>query len=146
MKPKLKSLPLVLAAGTLAVAITGCGSMDHRHSARSDRMEPVASGTTVDRTVTTERTVTVYPNSGVVTTSSGAVVSRSTPASVDPFSPGYVSFPAMANESAGVIGHSAYCVQHYNQPGCQSADTGYGPSRDRRFYRDSTGSLDDRRY
>lgn len=139
MKPKLRSLPLALAAGTLALAITGCGSMHHRDTSVADR-------TTVDRTVTTDRTVTVYPNSGVVTTTSATVVSRSTPAIIDPFSPGYVPFPAMANESAGVSGHSNYCLQHYSQPGCQTADTGYGPSRDRRFYRDSTGSLDDRRY
>jgi hypothetical protein len=39
---------------------------------------------------------------------------------VDPFARGYVSFPAMDNESAGPIGLSNYCVQHYSQPGCQT--------------------------
>lgn len=138
MKSKLKSkLPLMLAAGTLAVAMTGCGSMNPRSSDRAAADRPVA----VDRTVTVERTTTVYPDSA-----RGAVASSRTPAAVDPFAPGYAPFPASANESAGIMGHSLYCTQHYNQPGCQTADSMYGPrDRDSRYNR-TTGSLNDSRY
>jgi hypothetical protein len=56
-------------------------------------------------------------------------VTSNTPVAVDPFSPRYPAFPAMAPETAGVIGHSFYCTQHYNQPGCQTVDTAYGSDR-----------------
>jgi len=37
----------------------------------------------------------------------------------DPYARGrYQPFPAMDNESAGPIGMSMWCRQHYNQPGC----------------------------
>lgn len=94
---KLKSLHIALAAGSLAIMVSGCGTMERSgdRSAASDRSSDRAG-------------------------SRGSTASSSTPASIDPFSRDYVSFPASANESAGNSGLSFYCQQHYDQPGCQT--------------------------
>ena len=111
MNTTLKSaVTLALAAGTVALA--GCGTFDHRDRS-ADRASDRYSNRTVERVTTTD----------TVVTTNAPVASTNTPASVDPFSSRYPSFPAMANESAGIIGHSAYCAQHYNQPGCQTFDS-----------------------
>ena len=112
MNITLKSaITLSLAAGTVALA--GCGTFDHRDRS-ADRASDRYSNRTVERVTTTDT---------VVVATNAPVVSTNTPASVDPFSSRYPSFPAMANESAGVMGHSMYCAQHYNQPGCQTFDS-----------------------
>jgi len=123
MKHTLKTaIPCALAAGTLALALGGCGTFDRDRSADrgSDRYanRTVESGTYVETTTN---------------------VSSNTPAVVDPFSPRYAAFPAMAPETAGVIGHSFYCTQHYNQPGCQTFDTAAAGS-DRRLWRERSRS------
>jgi hypothetical protein len=92
------SIRLPLLASALALAVTGCGSMSDSMHRSSDRA--------------------VQPAGYVGPTSSSGI-----PPVIDPFSPGYASFPASANESAGISGHSFFCVQHYNQPGCQSLDS-----------------------
>ena len=92
------SIRIPLLAGALALAITGCGTMNdsmHRSSERSTQ-----------------------PAGYVGPTSSMGI-----PPTVDAFSSSYVAFPITANESAGISGHSTFCVQHYNQPGCQSLDS-----------------------
>ena len=112
MNITLKSaITLSLAAGTVALA--GCGTFDHRDRS-ADRASDRYSNSTDERVTTTDT---------VVVATNAPVVSTNTPASVDPFSSRYPSFPAMANESAGVMGHSMYCAQHYNQPGCQTFDS-----------------------
>lgn len=88
------SIRLPLLAGALALAVTGCGSMNDSMHRSSDR--------------------SIAP--------AGYSSSSGIPPSIDPFSSRYVSFPVSANESAGISGHSFFCVQHYNQPGCQSLD------------------------
>ena len=138
-----RSVPFALPAGTLALALGGCGSMDHRYGDRADRTTTSRSAvttTTVDRTIVADRSGYVA-DSTVVTRST---VPSSVPAVVEPFSAHYAPFPASSNESAGVIGHSFYCMQHYNQPGCQTAD-GYGRRYDDRYDRRSSVDVD-RRY
>src|SRR5476649_2405095 len=56
--------------------------------------------------------------------------SASIPPRIDPLSPSYIAFPGSANETA-VTGHSTYCVQHYNQPGCQTGDSSRDSNNDR---------------
>ena len=125
MKHILKTaVPYALAAGTLALALGGCGTFDHRDRS-AERAADRYADRTVDRRV--DRTTTTY----VEMNSAG----YSAPAVVDPFSPSYAAFPAMPNESAGVSGHSFYCTQHYNQPGCQTFDTAAAGS-DRHFWRE----------
>jgi hypothetical protein len=87
------SIRLPLIAGALALAIAGCSSTD-RYADRSAGSDRYA----------------------------GAGSSQSIPPTIDPFSRSYIPFPGSANESAGIVGHSTFCVQHYNQPGCQSSD------------------------
>lgn len=95
------SIRLPLMAGALALFVTGCSSMnDSMH--RSDR--------------------TVEP-AGYV----GQSGTPGIPSQIDPFSTSYRPFPASTNETGGVIGHSLYCVQHYNQPGCQTPDSVRNP-------------------
>jgi hypothetical protein len=128
MKHTLKSaIPCALAAGTLALALGGCGTFDHR-----DRSAERAADRYADRTVDRRADRTTY----VETTTN---FSSNAPAVVDPFSPRYAAFPAMANESAGISGHSFYCTQHYNQPGCQTFDTAAAGS-DHRFWRERNRS------
>lgn len=125
------AVPYALAAGTLALALGGCGTFDHR-----DRSADRSADRMADRRV--DRTTTTYVESNTV--------AYNAPAVVDPFSPSYAAFPAMPNESAGITGHSFYCTQHYNQPGCQTFDSAAAGSgqqlwreRDRRSdARDST--------
>jgi hypothetical protein len=133
MKHSLKTaLPYALAAGSLAIALGGCAT-DRYHDRAADRASDRTSSRAADRTVdrTVERTTTTYTETGNVP--------YNAPVAVDPFSPGYPAFPAMANESAGIVGHSFYCLQHYNQPGCQTFDRAAAgsdrriwPQRDRR--------------
>src|SRR3954463_14322483 len=133
MKRSLKTaVPYALAAGSLAIALGGCAT-DRYHDRTSERARDRASNRVAERTVdrTVERTTTTYSESGSVP--------YNAPVAVDPFSPRYPAFPAMANESAGVAGHSFYCAQHYNQPGCQTfdraaagSDRNIWPHRDRR--------------
>ena len=66
--------------------------------------------------------------------------SASIPPTIDPFSRDYVQFPAGSNESAGVSGHSYFCQQHYNQPGCQTVD-----ATQKRFSRSNQYSQNSRR-
>ena len=75
------------------------------------------------------------PPSGYV---GGPYSSPSTPAKMDPFSRAYIPFPASANESAGITGHSPYYLEHYNQPGCQTVDS----MRGTRFSRSDRSSRD----
>jgi hypothetical protein len=65
--------------------------------------------------------------------------SQVVPQNVQAFSSGYVPFPASANESAGITGHSPYCAQHTSQPGCQTGDSSR-PNRDNR--RESNAGID----
>ena len=88
------SLRLPLVAATLALVVAGCGSTDRY----------------ADRAAGSDR----YAGPGSA---------QSIPPTIDPFSRSYVPFPGSANESAGIVGHSTFCVQHANQPGCQSSDT-----------------------
>ena len=117
------AIPCALAAGTLALALGGCGTFDRDRSA--DRGSDRYANRTVESTTYVETTA--------------SNVSSNTPAVVDPFSPRYAAFPAMAPETAGVIGHSFYCTQHYNQPGCQTFDTAAAGS-DRRLWRERSRS------
>lgn len=113
MKQTFKTaVPYALAAGTLALALGGCGTFDHRDRS-AERSADRYADRTVDRRV--DRTTATY----VETNTAG----YNAPAVVDPFSPRYAAFPPMAPETAGVSGHSFYCTQHYNQPGCQTFDT-----------------------
>jgi hypothetical protein len=124
MKHNIKTaVPYALAAGTLALALGGCGTFDRDRTA--DRSADRYANRTVDRTSTYVET--------------DRVVTANAPAVVDPFSPRYAAFPAMTNESAGVSGHSFYCAQHYNQPGCQTFDTAAAGS-DRRLWRERSRS------
>jgi hypothetical protein len=128
MKHSLKiTVPFALAAGSLAIALGGCAT-DRYHDRSSERASDRASSRVADRTVdrTVDRTTT-YSESGTV--------AYNVPVAVDPFSPRYPAFPAMANESAGIAGHSFYCEQHYNQPGCQTFDRAPSGS-DRRIWPD----------
>jgi len=120
MKTNLKALPLAVAAGTLAMAIGGCGTFDHRDRS-ADRASERHSERSADRTA--DRSSNRMAERRTVETTTTTTVSTNTPAVVDPFSSRYVPFPGMTNESAGVIGHSMYCAQHYNQPGCQTFDS-----------------------
>ena len=95
------SLRLPLLAGALALVVAGCGTTGRFADRFSDR--------------------TVEPAGYVGQSSSSDILP-----SAGPFSPGYIPFPASTNESAGVMGHSTFCVQHYNQPGCQTFDSGPG--------------------
>jgi len=92
------SIRLPLLAGALALVITGCGSMNDSTHRSSDRA--------------------IAPAGYVGPTSSSGIPPR-----IDPFSVSYISFPASTSESAGISGHSFFCAQHYNQPGCQSLDS-----------------------
>ena len=92
------SIRLPLLAGALALAITGCGTMNESMHRSADR--------------------SAQPAGYVAPTSSMGI-----PPTIDAFSPSYAAFPASANESAGISGHSTFCVQHYNQPGCQTFDS-----------------------
>ena len=133
------AVPYALAAGTLALALGGCGTFDHRDRS-AERSADRQADRMADRRV--DRTTTTYVETNTV--------ASNTPAVVDPFSPRYAAFPAMSNESAGITGHSFYCTQHYNQPGCQTFDTAAAGSerhlwreRDRRSdARDSMTSSD----
>ena len=110
MKTRLAStLRLSLMAGALALVVTGC-STNPRYADRS-----------------TDRTM---QPAGYV----GPTSTAGTPASVDAFSSSYVPFPASSNESAGVMGHSTFCTQHYNQPGCQTFDQVTRNDRPFRFF------------
>ena len=121
MKRNLKSaLPAALLAGTFALALGGCGTMNS-----SDRG--------MDRDRSADRANDRNMNRSVDSAAYGDRMSTNTPAGMDPFSNGYASFPASANESAGITGHSFYCIQHYSQPGCQTFD---GASRDGRMWSD----------
>ncbi len=122
------AVPYALAAGTLALALGGCGTFDHRDRS-ADRSADRYADRATDRRV--DRTTTTYVESNTI--------ASNTPAVVDPFSPNYAAFPAMAPETAGVIGHSFYCTQHYNQPGCQTFDTAAAGS-ERRLWRERSRS------
>ena len=129
MKHTLKTaVPYALAAGTLALALGGCGTFDHRDRS-AERSADRHADRMADRRV--DRTTTTYVET--------SAVASNAPAVVDPFSPRYAAFPAMANESAGVSGHSFYCTQHYNQPGCQTFDSAAAGS-DRRLWRERSRS------
>ena len=109
MNITLKSaITLSLAAGTVALA--GCGTFDHRDRS-ADRASDRYSNRTVERVTTTD----------TVVTTNAPVVSTTTPASVDPFSSRYVSFPAMNNDTAGPMALTNFSQQHYSQPGCQTS-------------------------
>jgi hypothetical protein len=133
MTTHLKStLPFALAAGTLAVAVAGCGTFDRDRSA--DRASDRYSNRTVERVTTTD----------TVVATNAPVVSTNTPASVDPFSSRYVSFPAMDNETAGPIALSNFCQQHYSQLGCQSSGAAANEGslrRDRPMRRSDAGEF-----
>ncbi len=121
---KLKSLHLALAAGSLAILVSGCGTMDRMmgHSAATDRSSDRAGSAdraASDRNRSSDGSGMSSERAGY----GGGTASASTPAAVDPFARGYVPFPASANESAGILGQSFFCQQHYNQPGCQSGDS-----------------------
>ena len=109
------SLRLPLTAGALVLVVAGCGTMGHQDRSANRSVEP-----------------------------SGYVGQSSTPASVDPFSASYVPFPISANETAGITGHSTFCLQHYNQPGCQTFDSARSASaKDGRFWRHNRGTWSD---
>lgn len=137
MQTKIKTaIPFTLAAGTLALALSGCGTMMGQNDRSPDRSGDRMSDNSAVR----------YGNRSVVDRAAytGVPESMNTPASVNAFSPGYVPFPASANESAGITGHSFYCTQHYSQPGCQTFDSA---SNDRNMMRNDRrpGRMDDRR-
>lgn len=139
MKTKLKTaIPLTLAAGTLALALGGCGTMHNDRDRAADRAERSSDrmARSEDRAADrmADRSDMRYGNRSGVDSAATSGVRTNTPASVDAFASNYPSFPASANESAGITGHSFYCMQHYSQPGCQtfdSASNGY-MRRDRR--------------
>ena len=109
------SLRLPLTAGALALVVAGCGTMGHQDRSANRSVEP-----------------------------SGYVGQSGTPASVDPFSASYVPFPISANETPAITGHSTFCAEHYNQPGCQTLDsTRTASSRDGRFWRHNRGTWSD---
>jgi hypothetical protein len=97
------SIRLPLIAGALALVVAGCGSTDRYADRSSDRYSDRYTDRGSDR----------YAVRGS---------SQSIPPTIDPFSRSYIPFPGSANESAGIVGHSTFCVQHYNQPGCQTSD------------------------
>jgi hypothetical protein len=98
------SIRLPLMAGALALFVAGCGSMDHHADRSASSMDRHA-----DR---------MAYNSGYA----GQSGTPGIPPSIDPFSSRYIPFPSTTNESSNGGAHSAFCVQHYNQPGCQSGD------------------------
>jgi hypothetical protein len=109
------SIRLPLMAGALALVIAGCGTTG-RFADRS--VEPAGYA--------------------------GQISSTSIPPSIDPFSSSYIPFPVSGNESAGISGHSVFCVQHANQPGCQTFDSARdGSARNDRFSRSHRGNLRD---
>ena len=159
MNTKLKTaFPLTLAAGTLALALGGCGTMYNDRdraadrSERSDRMAQ-SSDRAADRSMSRSgdrMSDSSDMRSGNRSGANTGSMSTNTPASVDAFAANYPSFPASANESAGITGHSFYCIQHYSQPGCQTPDSAaYGRSMrndrrsdrgDRNMRSDTSGS------
>lgn len=151
------SIRLPVLAGALALVLTGCGStggfMNRSADSSSNRsadsstnrdgsMNRSADGT-MNRDGTMHRGAdgTMHRSTGEVYGPMGYVgqsgATAGIPPSIDPFSRSYVPFPVSANESAGIIGHSVFCVEHYNQPGCQTMDStrdsrGMGMGRSRR--------------
>ena len=131
MKTTLKTaFPLTLAAGTLALALGGCGTMMGQNDRSGDRMSDNSAMRYGNRSVVDRMAYT------------GVTPSTNTPAVVDAFSPNYASFPASANESAGIMGHSFYCTMHTSQPGCQTFDSA---SNDRYMRNDRRSSRSDDR-
>src|SRR5579862_4962825 len=88
------AIQLPLIAGALAMAVAGCSSME-RHTERTSQ------------------------SAGYV----GQSGTPGIPPSIDPFSTRYVPFPPSGNESGTMENHSAYCLTHTSQPGCQTPDS-----------------------
>jgi hypothetical protein len=142
---KLKTLHMALAAGSLAVVVSGCGTIDRmtgthlsdrntsadRSSDRAGSADRAAgsssmgSSTAGSSSMGSSASGSSASAGGMASDRSGYAggsASRGTTPSIDPFAPGYVPFPASENESAGILGQSAFCRQHYNQPGCQTSE------------------------